>query len=251
MSPGFHSVTTYWANNKLEWKQHSRLCVQVRKPYRKDESNTLTFMATPHDTDYFLRLPARFLKMSTAERSSSNATVQQPDQLQLSLTYSLTCPLLFPVLTLDGVKVHLQKERKRVPCVSQSREAISPPLPLLGQTKPGTTSHRAQPRLSHTRWTLKGGDKAGRPSMRENPSLPLSLECFSSFLFFSFFFFTFSWIFLLSLSLFLSFYLASKHSWFSLLHVPIHPSSIHPSHIFLSFIYFSPLSGAFTPIQLF
>ena len=50
-----------------------------------------------------------------------------------------------PVSRFDSVKVHLQKERKCVPCASRSREVSPLSLPLLGQTKPGTTSHWAQP----------------------------------------------------------------------------------------------------------
>lgn len=46
-----------------------------------------------------------------------------------------------PVSRFDSVKVHLQKERKCVPYVSQPREESLPLLQLLGQTKPGTTSH--------------------------------------------------------------------------------------------------------------
>lgn len=78
-----------------------------------------------------------------------------------------------------SVKVHLQKQRKCVPCVSQQRDVSLSLLPRLDRTKPGTTSHWAQPvsvshTHTHTNQTLKGGDKAApRTSMQENLSLSM------------------------------------------------------------------------------
>lgn len=91
----------------------------------------------------------------------------------------INCNCNQPSRHICSVKVHLQKQRKCVPCVSQQRDVSLSLLPRLDRTKPGTTSHWAQPvslshTHTHTNQTLKGGDKAApRTSMQENLSLSM------------------------------------------------------------------------------
>lgn len=107
---------------------------------------------------------------------------------------SLILPPLLPVLHFDSIKVRLQKERKCVPCVSQSREASSLLLLLLSETKCGTTSHWAQPCLSpthtdtHVKHWREETRQRERACKRIQASLSLSLTRAPSSFFLLFFF---------------------------------------------------------------
>ena len=142
VSAGLHSVTTHWANNRLEWKQHSRLSVQVwnlstkthlklKKPTKKNSLSKQHHMTVfQFFENVYISLQNKILQMYNSMISFKTVWQSNPPT---------------PVSRFDSVKVHLQKERKCVPCASRSREVSPLSLPLLGQTKPGTTSHWAQP----------------------------------------------------------------------------------------------------------
>lgn len=157
-SPKAKHSSECWSpfSNNLQSKQHRKLRPIIGSNHKSEAWKT-----------YYQRNNAWqhvVFNISTSFRSDSSP------YYQLSLTYSLIHTLLLPVFTLYSVKVHYQKERKCVPCVSLSREVgyCCCCCRCLVGIKPGTTSHRVQPispAHTDTHWTLKGGDKAEGTSM--------------------------------------------------------------------------------------
>lgn len=163
---------------------------------------------------------ARFVKsLHLIAEHLSYVTGQQYDQLLLSL--SQIHPLMFPVSTLD---MFVYRKRGNAYRVSRLREVSSSSLLLLGQTKPGTTSHWAQPRLSHTHTQKRThklsieGRRQGRESEHEREFKPLSLSFMSTF---SSILCCFSVIFF---SVFLQLLWLKSTPLLPFLNLPIHPS---------------------------